>query len=1118
VLTVRAFIRMPVRGIRLAKLGPLNMRFFPESIYDTAGLPILERFGTPDTGVKMSGFATGITTKKGSSSMKNSMRFIALALFVLCFTFTAFAQTQTTGSIEGQVTDPDGKVVPNATITVSGTNLISAQTAQSDDQGRFRVLNLPPGRYTVTVAATAGFAETARSDIEVNLSRTSTADVQVRVAGASAEVTITDTSGATVDVNSNTTGTNVSNEQFNNLPTQRTVQSLYTIAPSVARSGLRDASGRDRDPSVGGSSGPENNYILDGVTTTDPAFGGSGANLPFEFVQEVEIKTGAYGAEYGKSTGGIFNVITKSGSNEIHGDVFAYITTKGLVRGTKNFPFTGSAPNGFSEVDAGIDVGGPIAKDKLWFFGAFNPQRRKNSFLTQTFRQDVENEITTPFYSGKLTWGINQGHTFTFSTFGDFTKQKGFLFGGSGFGNDLTAFRGQVETGGHNYTARLNSSFSPNHTGEFAFGLHFQRANTLPESDLGIPLLANSFAVVRNGTRVAPTQTNVIVSAATGFGDFVNGVGGTLERNFIDGPGFGLFSTQERNRWEVQARMQSITGPHTWKYGFEYNKNIYAIDTRSTGPSRTFGGASLATQGFRVTNNFGVCQVQGTNIVCPVSSLTSRIQALISAGVNLGGPTSVSTNAAVISSLNTNPFLIRTSTRVRDFRLITSQGDTYTNVESFYIQDDYKINRNIQLNLGLRWDFQQAYGSGSQTYLKLNNFWHNLQPRAGFIYDFTGVGKGKFFVNFARFLETPIPLDINVRAGSDTTQTDINLNVDRLNAVAGSVAVADFGNLGATSTPIDAGLRPQTVDEYTAGFEYEVVKDLAIGFRGIYRAQGNVIEDGSFDDGNTYFIFNPGRRGSGETTEDSACLGVGGAPSAQCFGHARRYYRALEFSATKRFTNNYQFIASYVFSSLTGNYEGLFRNDNGQSDPNITSLFDLVSLLANGYGRLPNDRPHQFKLDGSHRWPFKLLTGASFRAQSGIPFNALTPHEVYGNNEGFGVQRGTAIVPAVTATAPGFPNTVDSIGSTRTPMTWNLDLNAYYPIQFGENRQLRLQVDWFNVFNNQRAIRLDETFRINSGIPGVANVPANQFPNPFYGAGTIFQFPSSLRLGVKFQF
>jgi hypothetical protein len=202
-----------------------------------------------------------------------------------------------------------------------------------------------------------------------------------------------------------------------------------------------------------------------------------------------------------------------------------------------------------------------------------------------------------------------------------------------------------------------------------------------------------------------------------------------------------------------------------------------------------------------------------------------------------------------------------------------------------------------------------------------------------------------------------------------------------------------------------------------------------------------------------------------------------------------------------------------VYSSLTGNYEGLFRNDNGQSDPNITSLFDLVSLLANGYGRLPNDRPHQLKFDGSYRTPFKLNISASFRAQSGIPFDQLIPHPVYGNNEGFAVPRGTAIVPTVTATEPGFPNVVNSIGSNRTPTTWNLDLGTYYPIQFGEDRQLRLQADWFNVFNNQRAIRLDTTHTINSGAAGVAPVP-----NPFFGSGTIFQFPSSIRLGLKFSF
>jgi hypothetical protein len=141
------------------------------------------------------------------------------------------------------------------------------------------------------------------------------------------------------------------------------------------------------------------------------------------------------------------------------------------------------------------------------------------------------------------------------------------------------------------------------------------------------------------------------------------------------------------------------------------------------------------------------------------------------------------------------------------------------------------------------------------------------------------------------------------------------------------------------------------------------------------------------------------------------------------------------------------------------------------------------------------------------------MTSASFRLQSGIPFSALIPHPVYGNNEGFEVPRGTAIVPFVAIQDPAFPNVVESVGSNRTPRTYNLDLGAYYPIQFGENRQLRFQADWFNVTNAQRAVTLDQTLRINSGIAGVAPVE-----NPFFGSGLIFQYPSALRLGVKFSF
>jgi outer membrane receptor protein involved in Fe transport len=1065
--------------------------------------------------------------KKGIVSMK--MRIFTTSLLTLClalFTMSgAIAQTQTTGSIEGTITDPQGAAVPNATVTVSGTNLIRPQTTTTDDEGRYRVLNLPPGRYTVAVGATAGFGEASKSEVEVNLSKTTSADVQVQIAGQAASVTITDTSGAAVDVTANTTGTNVSSDQFSNFPTQRTVQSLYTIAPTVTRSGLRDASGRDRDPSVAGSSGPENNYILDGVNTTDPAFGGSGANLPFEFVQEVEIKTGAYGAEYGKSTGGIFNVITKSGGNEFRGDAFAYFTTKGMVRDIKNIPFTGSIPTTFSEIDAGFDIGGPIMKDKLWFFGAFNPQRRENFRLTQTFLTPVDNKVTTPFYSGKVTYSINQANTFTFSTFGDFTKLEGFQ-GGSGFGTDPLTFSGITETGGHNYTARLNSTITPTWIGEFMFGLHFQRANTLPDASLlGVPLITDNFAILRGDGTIAPvTQTNVNVGGATGFVDFISAPGGSLQRNFLR-QGYGLYSTQDRNRLEFAARLQNIIGRHTLKYGFEYNRNKYDINTLSTGPSNTFADPRglVATSndptglnqvnGFRVTNSFLVCTTRGTTVVCPVTAAGgvsagfNRINAAIAAGAVPGftAAAKAGTCAGCVAPLTTaevlnNPFLVRNVTTIRDFELV---ANTYTDVESFYLQDDYKLSKNVQFNFGVRWDYQQAYGDNGDTYLKLNNFKDNLQPRIGLIWDFTGRGKGKLFVNYARFLETPLPLDINVRAGGGDSQTDKQFRVNRVNAPLNAAISSVIGNLGAEATPIDPDLKPQTVNELTGGLEYEAMNDLALGVRGIYRPQGSVIEDGSFDDGEHYFLFNPGE----SLTDRLAETTIG-----QRFGRARRYYRAFELTATKRFTNNYQFVASYVYSSLTGNYEGLFRNDNGQSDPNITSLFDLVSLLANSYGRLPNDRPHQFKFNGSYRTPWKLIVSGNFYAQSGNPFNQLIPHPVYGNNEGFAVPRGTAIVPD-RSDVNGNGGIENAIGSTRTPFTYNLDLGAYYPIVFSENRQLRFQVDWFNAFNQQRAITLDQTFSINSGVAGVPPVG-----NPFYGTGLIFQFPSSLRFGVKFQF
>src|SRR6185295_13271447 len=164
--------------------------------------------------------------------MKKVFMFVA-ALSLALFATSAMAQTSTTGSIEGLVTDPNGAAVRGATVTVTSSNLISAQTATTGDNGRYQILNLPPGSYKVSVEA-SGFGKFEQDNVAVNLGKTTSSDAQLALASATATVTVT--GGANIDAASNTSGNNVSTEQFSNFPTQRTVQGLYTIAPTVTRS------------------------------------------------------------------------------------------------------------------------------------------------------------------------------------------------------------------------------------------------------------------------------------------------------------------------------------------------------------------------------------------------------------------------------------------------------------------------------------------------------------------------------------------------------------------------------------------------------------------------------------------------------------------------------------------------------------------------------------------------------------------------------------------------------------------------------------------------------------------------------------------------------------------
>jgi hypothetical protein len=775
------------------------------------------------------------------------------------------------------------------------------------------------------------------------------------------------------------------------------------------------------------------------VSTTDPAFGTQGANIAFDFIQEVQVKTGAFAAEYGQSTGGIVNAITKSGGDEFHGDVFFYFTPNGFVANTKDsaIPSAGSINDGYSENDFGVDVGGPIVKEKLWFFAAFNPQFRSNNYLGQSFRQPFDQDILTPFYAFKLTWQAQQNHRLTASTFGDHTILEGSLPGATGFSTDLSYLQIRRESGGPKYSFKYDGTFADRLIINATLGFHFQRFNVEP-LDPARNLLPLHFDA-----------------------QAVDPVTGRFATNLIyPGSGPGNLTSQRRNRWEygIDATYLANTGDfgqHALKGGYEFQENRYHVYTFRSGTATLYN---------RFFND----------------------------------------NAGDIN----NPQL-----RFRDsrFDIYELRADTFTDIHSFFIQDTWKIGSNLTLNLGLRWempivkpdaDVQAALYdddpnfSGRDYYFKFTKFIENAAPRLGFAWDFTGKGKGKLYGNYARFFESAIPLDLNARAASG--------EIYDLNYFTGPDATgAQYADvpLAAHPTAVDPDLKAQYVDEASGGIEYEIAENFALGARFVWRNLGRAIEDGSFDQGSSYFIMNPGESTPGGTTPFEGSIDYFTGLGLDTLTHidgaylpyptAIRRYRAVEITATKRYSNNYTFLASYTWSKLNGNYEGLFRNDNGQLDPNITSLFDLPELLYNTFGRLPNDRPHQFKFDGAYDFDWGLNVGLSFRAQSGTPINFLGPHPIYGNGEAFLAPRGTA---------------------GRTPVITNTDLHFSYKHDFTDRYKGMIIFDLFNVMNQQKSIVVDERYRLNVGSLSQAAL------NPLYGLGVIYQYPFAARIGLKFQF
>lgn len=390
-----------------------------------------------------------------------SARRALLLIVVEALWLDLYAQTMT-GGIRGVVRDPYGGLLSGATIEISGPALQGTRVGVTDEEGSFAFPSLPPGEGYLVSVRRAGFRTTRTNGIRVSLGLHQT--IPFILQPAVAEEVVVTASSPLIDVTMATTAINVTQSEFEHLPARRTFQSLAAIAPEASLEIGERQKALATSPAIAGATPLENNYVIEGVSTRDVVWGSSGSDLTMNFVQEVQVMTGGYGAEFGGSTGGVLNVITKSGGNDVTGEVFAYYqsddwSSKRVRRRSRGSVTKG---DGIDSRDVGVAVGGPIRHDALWFFAAWDPTRRTTytrEFIDPAGRYvDEQHELDSDadLFAGKLTWAISPRHQIVASTFGDPQERRGWL--GNAF-SDATAALARDATGTVNEVARYEGWF-----------------------------------------------------------------------------------------------------------------------------------------------------------------------------------------------------------------------------------------------------------------------------------------------------------------------------------------------------------------------------------------------------------------------------------------------------------------------------------------------------------------------------------------------------------------------------------------------------------------------------------------------------------------------------------
>ncbi len=999
--------------------------------------------------------------------------FFVMATFVFCGSL--FAQEQT-GEIIGTVVLEDGSAIPGVAVEATGTNLVGRRTTVSNEVGAFRLMALPSGNYEITFML-EGFKTVKRKDVRVDVGRTYKLDIMMETGAIQKEIVVTGQS-PTIDVRKSASSVNISKEVFKKLPKGRDFQSIVTLSAGLNSESEFD-NGDGQSYSFDGASASENTYYVDGVDTTTLFEGTSGSRVNFDFIEEVQVKSSGYAAEYGGSMGGVISVITRSGGNEFHGQLAAYVD--GSFLGYDRTPslrlnafdndiaeYVTYPEDKWTRIEPGFGIGGYLIKDRLWFFGSFMPKFR-------TLTRDGNN------------WPVDGGTIFAGDTH---------VSGSMEFTRKNTWYAGSLKlTGQLANNLRVSVSGTIDYS-KWEGDLPARNGSGNPEKDYEI--YGYEFPTFTfSGSFDYTMGNNVMMNASVGFYQ-----ADTKQMVGPDGPFYYMVTTNANTPGAVDVR------PNYWM-NYDFNDG-YQTQKRIE---------NKLTSSFDITYYANFAGEHVFKVGAQMVRLGVDKDEAYAYDLNMfywGRNYEHSNGTTMPTTLG--------YVQVRDpFGVVAKVNSTRW---AAYLQDSWTIGDKFTLNLGLRVEKEDipAFADGFDPPIAFD-FFDKFAPRLGFAYDVFGDSSLKIFGSFGIYYDV---MKLEMAEGSyggfkwlshyyDIVNPDWKAAYPEVDHPADALAGGQFfqtRNWRAISfETTQTDMKPYQKNEYTFGIQKTLGEDLSIGVRFLHNNIVNAIEDIGIltPEGNEeYYIGNPGSDWAQAKFDSAIAAGV--MPAGVKASKAVRDYTSVTLNLDRKFKNNWLGGLSYTWSRLTGNFAGLASSDeHGRKSPGVERYFDQWFLTYNQFGEeefgpLMTDRPHQFKAYGAYTFDFGLTFGFNAFAMSGTP----TQTEMFLNGvQGF------------------YPLGRGSDG--RLKMLWQMDVYAEYNLKISDKYTLNFNVNVTNITDNEIAQR--RANRYNDAVVYLsdqeilagfdyAQVIAQKGAHTAatYGMEHTYMDSLSARIGVKFLF